>query len=860
MKLRHTTILVVFSSFFLLALIFSVSLKYVLRAYFQNEESQQNNLNLKRVQAAYDRNYTELNYLVNDWSSRKEVTAFIQNGNIQFIEDQYTISSLKALNLNLLIIIDANGKTIFSGGYDPKENKLVMISPEFENDLLLNADVQNFSNGVINNGLILADGGPFIFAASPITNSVDNHQIIGYLITGRFFEDLEVQGISQLLQLPVDMVTMQEISPSSDFEIARNYFLTSSQDTYSLPIAEYTLGGYLLIKDINNQPALIFRIEQFRSLTKNTDLFLRYLYLSLISSTLVFGIIFFVMIEKTILSRVFRLDKEVQAIAAHPQQGVQVTVDKKDELSALSKNINSMLNSLILSEREKNIVEQKLQGIVDSIDDIIFTVDRDLSEIKFFGNHPFLKGLHEIKIDQLNSFLQVYQFPEKWIEFQFNNAKKVLAGEHLVYELDASLDEHYNYYQISLSPMLQSDNVINGIVGVARNVNELRKMQFELHQRFDELSVLFKISNLFLERISLHQIEQEVCRLIIDYLEANYAWIGLFGQGDDSIKPVASANISLTDADDEGRNKYWINRKESFSTRKIAFNYPLDNSNHQNEPVQIMIPITWEGGPEMGIFLQLRDNINLTRQQEIFLQSFSNLTELVLSNTILFEEVNLGRERMQELSHKLVQVHEEERRWLARELHDEIGQHLTAIKLQLEMDLLPGSNHIQRIQRAQKLANELIDKVRQMSLDLRPSILDDLGLVPALEWYFDRYQKQSGIVVIFYHQQLREKRFPAEIELAIFRVVQESLTNVARHAKVKSVDVDISMDEEKIYVDIQDTGVGFDQNTNWMQKSNGIVGMLERASLLGGHFSIHSGINEGTIINLELPIKFGEQK
>ena len=653
---------------------------------------------------------------------------------------------------------------------------------------------------------------------------------------------------------------MQETSTSSDFELARNYFLTSSQDTYSLPIAEYTLGGYLLLKDINNQPALILRIEQFRSLTKNTDLFLRYLYLTLITPTLVFAAIFFVMIEKTILSRIFRLDREVQTITAHPQQGVQVTVDKKDELSVLSKNINSMLNSLILSERERNIVEQKLKGIVDSIDDIIFTVDRDLTEIKFFGNHSFLKGFNEINVDQLNSFLQAYQFPKTWIDYHFIKAKKVLAGEHLVYEWEASLGEHYNYYQISLSPIIQSDGVVNGIVGVARNVNEMRKIQFELHQRFDELSVLFKISNLFLERISLFQIEQEICRIIIDYLETNYAWIGLFAQDNDSIKPVASANISLTDAAEEGLNKEWVNRRESFASGSIAFYHPYDNSKNRTEPIQMMIPITWEDGPEMGIFLQLHDNINLTCQQENFLQSFSNLTELVLSNTILFEEVNLGRERMQELSHKLVQVHEEERRWLARELHDEIGQHLTAIKLQLEIDLLPDSNHTQRIQRAQKLANELIDKVRQMSLNLRPSILDDFGLVPALEWYFDRYQKQTGIAVIFYYQQLRDRRFPAEIELAIFRVVQESLTNVARHAKVNSVDVDISMDEEKIYVDIQDTGVGFDQNINWMQKSNGIVGMLERANLLGGHFSIHSGINEGTIINLELPIKPGKNK
>jgi len=227
----------------------------------------------------------------------------------------------------------------------------------------------------------------------------------------------------------------------------------------------------------------------------------------------------------------------------------------------------------------------------------------------------------------------------------------------------------------------------------------------------------------------------------------------------------------------------------------------------------------------------------------------------VLSNTMLFEEVNRSRQHMQDLSHQLVKVQEEERRWLARELHDEIGQYLTALKLQLEVEPFSNQHEMQRIQKAQNIANELIDKVRQMSLDLRPGILDDLGLLPALEWYFERYQDQSGIQVDFSQQQLKNRRFPAEIELTLFRIAQESLTNVARHAQTDRVNVDINVTESEIQLNIQDEGIGFDQDTDWIRKSNGIIGMLERASLVGGHFSIHSRINEGTIINVTLPLK-----
>jgi signal transduction histidine kinase len=402
--------------------------------------------------------------------------------------------------------------------------------------------------------------------------------------------------------------------------------------------------------------------------------------------------------------------------------------------------------------------------------------------------------------------------------------------------------------------MVDKSGIIAGIVGVARNVNDLRNMQFELRKRFDELSILFHMSRLFLEQKSLFQIENEICRLMIDHFEAEYAWIGLFEKHRNGLKPIASANILLSEINLVDINKALGPVEKIKGSDLITISQPVDREDDQLPSVQYMLPLRWGEEPKMGLFLQLSKKNNLSVQQEKFLQSFGNFAELVLSNTMLFDEVKNNRERMQDLSHQLVKVQEEEKRWLARELHDEIGQYLTALKLLLEVDTFTDKNDIQRVQKAQAIANELIGKVRRISLDLRPGILDDLGLLPALEWYFERYLDQSGIKVEFSQLQLRNRRFPPEIEITLFRIVQESLTNVARHAQVDTVNVDINVADNAIYLNIQDVGTGFNQDANWFRNSNGINGMLERVNLVGGHFEIHSGRNEGTLIIVELPL------
>jgi len=218
------------------------------------------------------------------------------------------------------------------------------------------------------------------------------------------------------------------------------------------------------------------------------------------------------------------------------------------------------------------------------------------------------------------------------------------------------------------------------------------------------------------------------------------------------------------------------------------------------------------------------------------------------------EKLHAYTDQLQSLSRRLLEVQESERRYLARELHDEIGQYLTGLNLTLQNGArLQGANLRDCLDKAQGLIRDFTARVRDLSLRLRPTMLDDLGLVPALVWHFERYTEQTGIEVVFEHRGLTE-RFPAEVETAAYRIVQEALTNVARHADVRLARVRLWMDRDTLHLRIDDQGNGFDpRGAPGRGPSSGLSGMKERAVLLGGTLTIDSSPGAGTRLAVELP-------
>jgi two-component system sensor histidine kinase UhpB len=208
---------------------------------------------------------------------------------------------------------------------------------------------------------------------------------------------------------------------------------------------------------------------------------------------------------------------------------------------------------------------------------------------------------------------------------------------------------------------------------------------------------------------------------------------------------------------------------------------------------------------------------------------------------------------------QIINAQEQERKRIARELHDETSQVLTSLLISLailEESITTQEAH-DRIADTRKLAHQTLRAIRNLSIDLRPSALDDLGLLPALRWYIKEYQQKCSIEVDFVAQGFKQ-RLPAEVETALYRIVQESLTNTARHANAKKVLVTMRESADAVYGAITDDGIGFDTGTllktPGQERGLGLAGMHERAVLLDGSLDVHSNTGHGTTIEVRIPL------
>jgi signal transduction histidine kinase len=208
-----------------------------------------------------------------------------------------------------------------------------------------------------------------------------------------------------------------------------------------------------------------------------------------------------------------------------------------------------------------------------------------------------------------------------------------------------------------------------------------------------------------------------------------------------------------------------------------------------------------------------------------------------------------------------VQAQEAERRLIARQLHDEIGQALTAVKLNLQtLQRAAGEPARGQLDDSIAIVEETLQRARSLSLELRPSMLDDLGLAAALRWYVDRQAQRAGLQVRV-SAHLPDGRLPPDVETACFRVAQEALTNVLRHAQAQRVEVELRQDGAGLELVVRDDGVGFDvpaaQAAAVRGDSLGLLGMQERVALVGGDIKIESSPSHGTVVRASFPLEIG---
>jgi signal transduction histidine kinase len=254
---------------------------------------------------------------------------------------------------------------------------------------------------------------------------------------------------------------------------------------------------------------------------------------------------------------------------------------------------------------------------------------------------------------------------------------------------------------------------------------------------------------------------------------------------------------------------------------------------------------------------RLSITIGLTMGLGLLLAAFS-IRQILSLETVTarhLKEISRAREELKALSARLVEAQEDERRSISRELHDEVGQALTGVLVEMAnlSTLIRGAERDAIAGKAGEIKHQVensISVVRNMALLLRPSMLDDLGLVPALEWQAREVSKRSGLHVKVMAEGVGEE-LPEEHKTCVYRIVQETLHNVVQHAAARNVRITVHQEEKRLRLSIEDDGKGFDPR---MTKGMGLLGMEERVSTLRGSFSVDSEPGQGTVLRVSLPL------
>lgn len=233
----------------------------------------------------------------------------------------------------------------------------------------------------------------------------------------------------------------------------------------------------------------------------------------------------------------------------------------------------------------------------------------------------------------------------------------------------------------------------------------------------------------------------------------------------------------------------------------------------------------------------------------------NRLESMVMESTRQLRE---SRDMLRELSVRREHAREDERRHIAREIHDDLGQMLSGMRMRISTLLLqapPGSQQFgEQLQALMGLADQTIRVVREVVSTLRTPVLD-AGIVPGLEWLINEFQRNTGLLGRLTLSQERID-LPDDIATALFRIAQESLTNVTRHAKARRVDIELKLLSTECHMEIRDDGEGFDP-AQVREKAFGLAGIRERCHILGGHLDISSAPGQGSVLRVRIPLPLG---
>jgi signal transduction histidine kinase len=390
--------------------------------------------------------------------------------------------------------------------------------------------------------------------------------------------------------------------------------------------------------------------------------------------------------------------------------------------------------------------------------------------------------------------------------------------------------------------------------------------QAQIQQQTERAEALARIAGRLNAKLELDSVLQAVCDETSRALNVPAAGVVVYQEGEEFLFHIGGPGLD-TAAQSHARppSRY---RLEAAATRLDPITLQIDLAAHphliQSQLLEsadarylICVDLIREGKTIGRLDLFFNACTPISEEELTLLKGIANGAALAITNARLYTALRQEEKTRSELLHQIIGVQEDERMRISRELHDETSQSLTALLVGLDTINIAAQSDVGRIKGhirdLKSITEDMLSNIHRLIADLRPSLLDDLGLVAAIEWYGEQRLKPHGLSFSLLEHDL-EERLPRPVETTLFRIVQEGLTNILRHASATSVMVRLVQEQDLVTLEICDDGVGFDpQRVETLETGGrglGLRGMRERAAILGGILELESAPDEGTTVRV----------
>jgi signal transduction histidine kinase/PAS domain-containing protein len=424
---------------------------------------------------------------------------------------------------------------------------------------------------------------------------------------------------------------------------------------------------------------------------------------------------------------------------------------------------------------------------------------------------------------------------------------------------DGESTDKGKYFEKTLSPLYDRRGNIIRVVELSRDVTESKELERRILEANRYLLAMNAIAATASQSLSLDVILNGVLDKVLELMDAEVGGILLT----DGKSPGASYRIlrGLDGQSAAGMASLELARKAAAQGEALVIDSAAPES---IESLKAFISVPLKSKERVVGVLNIASRTpRVFSQQEVqLLTSLGHQLGIAVENAQLYQELQSKEQMREQLLRRIISAQEDERQRVARELHDVTSQALATLGVGLEVIATPQSDARERgvqMEGIKSLLSATSKDVHRLIYDLRPSLLDDLGLSAAIRSYAHNSLDAAGVEV---HVEAagQEKRLPPEVEIALFRIIQEAIANIARHARAESAYISLEFKEKSIAVEIEDDGIGFDHSQGFTSGAGGqgvgLLGMQERAELLGGTLVIDTRPGGGTRVSVEVPVKF----